>query len=320
LGEHQSNLLAALNLSGSEKAKEKQMKTLVDHLSKATEHFSTSAGYASEKWTFKATNEIGALFVTAAKIIREQDIESKDAATKFAGMIGIVQQLPSWYEKATPLFEKNIQIAREQGYYNDEVVKSENGYVEMFYQNGAVFEELGKAFSEAPTPDLSSYPAADLEYELQDMGYTAEDYGTDPKAFLDDIYKGELLEKGDQATAGATPKYAKCLEASKFYQIQNDWTSKCRERLALLDPESEALRLAWEKFDVSSLFQDKEFFATRNRIEKIFESTVMPAVEKLEALKKIAEENSEKAPALESELAKLKAKLAPKPGAVPAAQ
>ena len=72
LGEHEYHKMEPIVLKGKEKEKAKTIKQLVDILQKAMSQYSKSATYASERWTFKATNKMGMLFVTMAAKIREE--------------------------------------------------------------------------------------------------------------------------------------------------------------------------------------------------------------------------------------------------------
>ena len=106
----------------------------------------------------------------AAKI-REQELNGKTDEEQFAERIGIVQQLPGYYDQAQPIFQKNIDLARDQGFYNADVIAAEEGYIEMYYQGCAVFVEVGDAFAKSPLPDSVEIVTQYVEYE----GMTKED-------------------------------------------------------------------------------------------------------------------------------------------------
>ena len=311
LGEYVRGDMENVNLKGSEKAVGKTLKALTANLQVAVQHFAKSATYNSEKWTFKATNEMGKLFVLVAKKIREQEIGGSIEEV-FVKRISIVQQLPTWYEQAIPLLEKNIQIAREQGYYNQDVIQAEEAYVEMFYQSAAVFDEVADAFRNAPVPDISSEDPEAIRFELMDnFGYSEEEIGDDPLGAWTAKYKADLDAKADNAGEAGIPKHAVCIEASVHYKIKNQWTTKCQERLAALDDEHPANKLTWEKIDPSKLFQDKIYFKSKTRIEQIFSSTAMSDSEKVATLKKITVDAEKLSPGLSAEVKALRAKLAP---------
>lgn len=322
LGEYIREDMQTASIKGSAAAKGKQIKKLAEKLKAAVEEFKKSAVYASEKWTFKATNELGKLFVIMAKKIREQEITGS-VEEQFIERITIVQQLPTWYEQAIPLLENNIQIAREQGYYNADVIQAEEAFVEMYYQSAAVFDEVADAFRNAPVPDISGVPAEDIKYELMDnFGYTEEEIGNDPHKVWTDKYRGDLEAKAITAEEGGVPKFEVCIKASAHYSIKNQWSDKCQERLLALDETNETNKLTWEKIDPSKLFQDKIYFKSKSRIEQIFSSTAMSDSEKVETLQKITAEAKAAAVELKQQVTALRAKLAPVPaaGETPAAQ
>ena len=164
LGEHEYNKMDPYVLKGKEKEKAATIKKLVEILQAAMGHYSKSASYASEKWTFRATNKMGMLFVVMASKVREQEKSAKGEEEMFAERITIVQQLPPYYDQARPIFQKNIDLARDQGFYNQDVVQAEEGYIEMYYQQCAVFAEVADAFANAPLPDSAAIVKEYVEY------------------------------------------------------------------------------------------------------------------------------------------------------------
>ncbi len=314
LGVFHTDRMKALDVKGNAKAKKKAIADLTKILQEAMNFYAKSATYSSEKWTFRATNEMGNLFVTLAQKVRDQEVQGKDEEV-FAERITIVQTLPSFYQQAQPLFQKNIDIAREQGYYNKDVIAAENGYIEMFYRDGHTFEELGLAFEEAPVPDISGLDEEIIIEELYNMGFDDETIeSAPPKQLWTDHYKNTLLEKAYAAREGAIPKYETCIQASAFYGIDNEWSEKCRTQLKDIQPENRLADTTWAKFDATNLFQDKEFFANKVRIEQVFANNVMSDAEKIAVFKEILAAAKAKAPALEAESRELQLKLTPAVG------
>ena len=311
LGEFESAKMDEMSVEGNAKAKAKDIAGLTKILQKSMELFGNSATYNSEKWTFKATNEMGNLFVTLAQKVRDQEIKGSEEEV-FAERIGVVQTLPSFYEQSQPLFKKNIDVAREQGYYNKDVITAEDGYIEMFYRNGHTFEELALAFEEAPVPDISGLSDDIIIEELYNMGFedSVIDNG-DPKELWTEHYRNTLFEKAEAARQGATPKYETCIQAAEFYGIQNEWTTKCQTELGNINPDSPLATATWEKFDATNLFKDKEYFANKVRIEQIFANTVMSDAEKIAVFKEILEAGKGKQPTLDAEFKKLDLQLNP---------
>ena len=310
LGEYEQKKMDPIVLKGSEKEKAKAIKSLVDIMSKAAGHYTKSAGYASEKWTFKAMNKIGMLYVTMAAKIREQELTGKKDEEVFAERIGIVQQLPTYYEQARPMFQKNIDLARDQGFYNQDVIEAETGYIEMYYQGCAVFVEVADAFANSPLPDSAAIVE---EYIYQEM--IQEDAIMAAHEDLE-VYREELANRSAAAKEMAAPQCATGIKAAAHYGIDNEWTAKLYETLRSLDETNEVLSVKIEKFDPTTLFKDPEYFKTKARIEQIASSAVMTPDEKLSTYRDIIEKAKPENKKLKKELAELKKLLAPPPAPV----
>jgi tetratricopeptide (TPR) repeat protein len=306
LGESEYEKMQPIVLQGNDKAKAASIKQLVDILQKAMAHYSKSAAYASEKWTFRATNKMGMLFVTMAAKIREQELTGKKIEEQFAERIGVVQQLPGYYEQARPIFQKNVDLARDQGFYNADVIQAEEGYIEMFYQECAVFVEVADAFQNAPLPDSAAIVHEYIEYE----GMVKEDA---IEAAHEDLeaYREELQGRSEAAKEAGAPRCATGIKASAHYGIDNTWTAKLYETLKSLDTENEALAITITKFDPSKLFQDPSYFRTKARIEQISKSEVMTPQEQITTYRDIIKEAKDENKKLKEELEILKKRLAP---------
>lgn len=308
LGEHEYNKMEPVVIQGKDKEKAATVKKLVEILQKAMGHYSKSATYASEKWTFRATNKMGMLFVTMAAKIREQELNSKKDDERFAERIGIVQQLPSYYEQARPIFQKNIDLARDQGFYNQDVIEAEEGYIEMYYQGCAVFVEVADAFANSPLPDSAAIVTEYVEYE----GVVVEDAVDMAHEDLE-AYREELQGRSDGAKQLAIPQCATGIKAAAHYGIENQWTAKLYELLKTLDENNETLNTKIEKFDPSTLFADPAYFKTKARIEQIAKSEVMTPEEQITTYRDIIKEAKAENEKLKAELAELKKQLAPAP-------
>ena len=313
MGEHEYNKMTPVVLKGKEKEKAKIVKNLVEILQKAMGHYSKSAAYASEKWTFRATNKMGMLFVTMAAKIREQQLNGKKEEEKFAERIGIVQQLPAYYEQARPIFQKNIDLARDQGFYNKDVIAAEMGYIEMYYQGCAVFVEVADAFASSPIPD-----SALIVREYIGQGMVKDDAITAAHEDLE-AYREELNNRSDAAKQLAIPQCATGIKASAHYGIDNEWTTKLYETLRKLDENNEDLNTKIEKFDPSTLFADPSYFKLKARIEQIEKSDAMTLEEKVTTFRNIVKETKDERTKLEEELAKLKEWTA-NPSLIPASE
>ncbi|SHL24117.1 tetratricopeptide repeat protein [Fibrobacter sp. UWEL] len=308
LGEAEYNKMTPIVIKGKDKDKAKVIKQLVDILQKAMSQYSKSATYASEKWTFRATNKMGMLFVTMAQKIREQELNGKKEDERFAERIGIVQQLPSYYEQAQPIFKKNIDLARDQGFYNKDVVEAEEGYIEMYYQSASVYMEVADAFANSPLPDSAAIVKEYVEYE----GMVKEDA---MEAVHEDLeaYREELSNRSEAAKQAAIPVCQTGIKASAYYGIDNQWTAKLFELLKSIDEANEVLNTKIEKFDPSTLFSDPSYFKTKARIEQISKSEVMTPEEQIATYRDIIKEGKAENEKLKAKLAELKKMLAPAP-------
>ena len=308
LGEYEYHKMDPYVLKGKEKEKAKIIKQLVEILQKAMSQYSKSATYASERWTFKATNKMGMLFVTMAAKIREQELNGKKEEERFAERITVVQQLPSYYEQARPIFQKNIDLARDQGFYNQDVIEAEEGYIEMYYQGCAVFVEVADAFANSPLPDSAAIVKEYVEYE----GAVKEDAIEMAHEDLE-AYREELNNRSNGAKELAVPQCATGIKASAHYGIDNQWTAKLYETLKSLDENNETLNTKIEKFDPSTLFADPSYFKTKARIEQISKSEVMTPEEQINTYRDIIKEAQSENEKLKAELAELKKQMAPAP-------
>ncbi|MDR0518015.1 MAG: tetratricopeptide repeat protein [Fibromonadaceae bacterium] len=309
LGEFEKATMNPLAIKGNEKAKLDMIKKLMAILQGATKHYAKSAEYASERWTFRAKNRIAELFVTVAAKVREQEIDARDKKGKvdkeklFVERIMVVQQLPSYYEQARPLFQANIDLAREQGYYNPDVVSAEEGYLEMFYRDCANFDEVGNAFAEAPLPDSASM----VKEFIQEEGMVKEDAINATHEDLE-AYREELNNKSQAAKQGALPRCASGIKASAHYGIQNNWTDSLFTLVRKIDSENEVLTTKIKKFDPSTLFRDDHYNKTKARLAQIEKSEDLTPQEQIKTYREIASEAKARNEALKKELSSLKSK------------
>lgn len=301
LAQDKANAFTVKKIEGANaKAKEKVFTALGKELQEVVSLYVRSAAYNSEQWTFKATNEIGNLFVEMSAKVRNQEFKGK-AEQVFVDRITVVQTLPTFYEQARNFFEKNIQLAREQGYYNKDVINAEDGYIEMFFRDAANYDEVADAFRNAPRPDFS---------DIED---------NDEREYAMEEYDAALQEKATIAEEGGIPRWEACIKASAHYGIDNKWTSQCKERLTQLRPDNEVAQMQIAKFDPTTLFRDVTWNKNKSRIEQMVASTVMDPNEKLATLKKMIAEAKVEREKLVKDRDALQARLAPAPEPAPAA-
>jgi len=309
LGEFEKATMNPLTIKGNDKAKLDMIKKLMGILQAATKHYAKSAEYASEKWTFRAKNRIAELFVVVAAKVRGQELDVRDKKGKvdkerlFVERIQVVQQLPSYYEQARPLFQANIDLAREQGYYNPDVVAAQDGYIEMFYRDCQNFDEVGNAFAEAPLPDS----VAMMKEFMADQGMAKEDAIFAVHEDLE-AYREELQNKSQTAKQGALPRCASGIKASAHYGIKNKWTDSLFTLVKKIDADNEILATTIKEFDPSTLFRDDDYNKTKARLAQIEKSQDLTPQEQIKTYKEIASEAKAKNTKLKQELAELRAK------------
>jgi tetratricopeptide (TPR) repeat protein len=309
LGEFERVTMNPLIIKGNEKAKLDMVKKLMGILQSATKHYAKAAEYASEKWTFRAKNRIAELFVNVSAKVREQEIDARDKKGNvdkeklFVERIMVVQQLPSYYEQARPLFQANIDLAREQGYYNPDVVAAQDGYIEMFYRDCENFYEVGKAFAEAPLPDS----AAMVKEYIQEEGMAKEDAVF---AVAEDLeaYREELQSKSQTAKQGALPRCSQGIKASAHYGIKNRWTDSLFALVGKIDAENEILNTQIKEFDPSTLFRDDNYNKTKARLTQVENSEELTPQEKIRTYREVISEAKARNAKLKQELSSLRAR------------
>jgi TolA-binding protein len=307
LGEFEKATMNPMVIKGNEKAKVEMVKKLMAILQSSTKHYAKSAEYASEKWTFRAKNRIAELFVTVSTKVREQEIDVRDKKGNvdkerlFVERIQVVQQLPSYYEQAQPLFRVNIDLAREQGYYNPDVVAAQDGYIEMFFRNCQNFNEVGNAFAEAPLPDSVA-----MFKEFRAEGYAKEDAADAVHEDLE-AYREDLMGRSQTAKQGALPHCASGIKAAAHYGIKNRWTDSLYALVKKIDAENEILGVQIKEFDPSTLFRDDHYIKTKARLTQIEKSEELDVQEQYKVYKDIISEGKSKNADLKKELARLKA-------------
>jgi len=321
LGEFERVTMNPLVIRGNEKAKTDMIKRLMSILQNATRHYTKSAEYTSEKWTFRAKNSIAELFRMVSAKVREQEIDATrrdrrgnpilDPKTKkpiedkeklFVERIQVVQQLPTYYEMARPLFAANIDLAREQGYYNPDVVAAQDGYIEMFFRDCQTFYDVGNAFAEAPLPDSAAMVREYVEYEemtREDAMYAVHE---DLEA-----YREELQNKSLTAKQGALPRCANGIKAAAHYGIKNRWTDSLFALVKRIDSGNEILATNIKEFDPSTLFRDDVYNKTKARLTQIDRSEDLTPEEKLKTYKEIASEGKSRNAKLKRDLESLRA-------------
>lgn len=219
LGEIKYDSFLKMKLSGKS---EKDVKNMVKEKTKALEEPAKAFAKAIElgvaEWTVKATYMIGMGFVDMAEAVNGQTLFGS-VDQKIVAKITILASLDRYYEKALEYFYKNIEWAHSQNIKGEYIEKSIDRYTEMLFRRGNIMEQVGIEYASAPIPS----------------GMSQEEQ---------DAYKSLLEEKKLEAMDAALPKYEEGLNICKDHGIaKSQWIDKMKERIAEIDPSSEALKI-----------------------------------------------------------------------------
>ena len=201
---------------------EKEVKNKVKEKTKALEEpakqFAKAIELGVAEWTVKATYMIGMGFVDMAEAVDGQTLFGT-VDQKIVAKITILASLDRYYEKALEYFYKNIEWAHNQNIKGEYIEKSIDRYTEMLFRRGHIMEQVGVEYASAPIPKGLSQDEADA-------------------------YRSLLEEKKLEAMDAALPKYEEGLQICKAHGIaKSTWRDKMKERIAEIDPSSEALNI-----------------------------------------------------------------------------
>jgi len=241
-GEKELEAINSLVIKGNEKEKLDMIKKIAGILQNAKKHYEESASYGSEKWTMRAKNRIAEQPLIIASKIREQEIEAKDKERLFIERIQLAKQMPAFYEQARPLFQANIDFARERGYYNPDVVAAQDSYIETYYRDCQSFDEVGNAFAEAPLPDSLA-----MIKEFVSDGINIEDAIAAAHEDLE-AYREELKNRSLAAKQGTLPRCISGIKAAAHYGIKNKWTDSLFILVNKIDFRNEILKTEIKEF------------------------------------------------------------------------
>jgi hypothetical protein len=257
-------------------------------LQTAVEHFSVAMEMEEKEWTLRATMRIGDLFMKMAEITGEEKIQTKNEYKIIGDKIMIKKGLPQLYDKARGLYQKNLDLAREQRIKSKWIDTTEIRYLETYYLKGRVFEEIGGLLASSPVPTHHPDGEPLLEEEIAD-------------------YKAALKDKKYEMEQAAKPIYAVSLKAAQFYGINNEVKEQIKERLRYIDPEAPELELKeLTREEREIVFVDKVYKANMKKINKIYEDGSMSENRKVAKLKEMEEVAKKEIERLLKELAQLK--------------
>ncbi len=265
-GEYYYNAITNVRLNGSKKENSNRQKEMLEKLTKAVGHFAQAAGLAEEEWTLRSTLRMGDMFRTVASIQKDEKLQSKSAEERIAERVQITISLPNYYDKARELYQKNLDLAREQGVQSAWVDSAGMWYLDMYWEKGQAFEEVGKILASAPLP----------------KGLSPEER---------EEYQAALNDKAFQASQKALPIYKDALRAAAFYGLENTQKQQIQARVRELEPDAPELNLRAEQRPVASAesaaqveARDPKFNSNMARIEKIFSNPDLTTEQKIEYL------------------------------------
>jgi tetratricopeptide (TPR) repeat protein len=244
LGELNRKKLEKIQLNGKNaSAVKKQLDSKVDALKPVLESYAEAMKQQVQEWTVRSTYSVAAVYVDFAKSIKNQRIFGSDDQ-KLAAKIGIVAGLDKYYDKAIEKLVWVVQIAQEQGFTNDYVVKSEESLMEMGFRKGRLLEEVGEIFRDAPIP----------------KGMTEDDQMA---------YREILDEKYFTALDAALPKYEEALKGAKSLHIgHNSWVDSIKSRIEYIDPMSEMMAIDLDAEKAKSGIVDAKALTAAEQVDK----------------------------------------------------
>ncbi len=250
-------------LNSSKKVNAQRLKELTKDLQESVEHFTFSLEQSEQEWTLRSTLKMGDLFMSMARITSEEKIQARSQEAILGEKIQILRGLPGLYDKARSIYQKNLDLAREQGLSGNEWIKlSEEQYMTTYLLKGQVFLDLGNILANSPIPQGLS-PEEEAEY----------------KAILED----KRYEMNQQSKV----PFGTGLKAAQFYSIDNDVVARIKSVLGEIDPEAPELQLKAltdaEK-DMMKNYVDDTYKANSEKIAQIFEDPSMSESKKIKML------------------------------------
>jgi tetratricopeptide (TPR) repeat protein len=272
-----------IRLDASKKENAKRLKQMTTVLQTAVEHFTVAMEMEEREWTLRSTMRIGDLFMAMASITGNEKIQTKNKMKIIGEKINMLRGLPKLYAKARGMYQKNLDLGREQSFKDKWIDSCQVKYMNTYWLEGQVFEQIGQLLGSAPIP-----PGLSDEEERQYK-----------ELLKDKIYEAEWN--------GARPIYKTSLKAAQFYGIENEIKRKIKERLRQIDPEAPELELReLTPAERKVSFVDKTYKGNMEKINKVYESTSMGEKKKIEQLKKMEATAKREIERLTAELNQLK--------------
>jgi len=279
---------------------EKEMVGVVKTKTKALEdpakYFAKAIELGVEEWTMRATYMIGKGFYDMAEAVANQTLFG-NAEEQMGGKIKVLSSLDKYYDKAMEYFGQNIAWAKEQNLKGEYIEMSMQAMMEMAFKKGDILEQVGLLFKNAPVPKQ----------------LTGEER---------EFYVMELEERYLKAQDAAMPVYENGMKLAKEIGIANSpWIDRIRERLAVINPESEwkdVQIVEWKPKEIPKQYdaegreiapkgRDPEFDRGMRRIDDIVKRDIS-VDEKIKQLNRIQMEAERNIALEEQKVSDLKAK------------
>ncbi len=262
-GEIYFNLVQKTRLNSTPKNNKRALKAMTKDLQVAIEHFSGAVEHSEQEFTLQSTMRMGDLFIAMARITSNEKIHTKNKIKIAGEKISRLKGLPALYGKARGLYQKNLDLAKEQAIKSKWIDSSQVKYMNTYLLEGKVYEDIGEVLGSSPIPK-----------EL-----TGEDR---------ENYKAAIDDKKYEMRQAAKPIYGTALKAAQFYYIKNEVRDEIIARLRDIDPESQELNIRVEDPVESAVpFVDDAYKSNMERITLIYEDPNMSSRKKISELSKI---------------------------------
>ncbi len=284
IGDSYFQKISGIRLNGSKRDNQNNAKIMQGHLAPAITNFAKSAEQGEEEWTLRSTMRMGDVFAKIGEISRDERIQAKGKEERIAEEIQIKMALPGYYDKAREIYEKNLELARNQGIRSPWVDSTGVKFLSMYWHKAQTFEDLGKILASAPLP-------SGLEKEEREA------------------YQAALQDKAYEAEQQAKPIYKEGLRAASYFALENEFKSRISRRLQELEPEAEELGLKPETLpsvprtgSASETTNDEKYSTNMERIAKIYENNSLTDDQKINMYRQMEAEAKEEISTLRSSL------------------
>ncbi len=276
--------IAAVRLNSSKKENQKKVKDMQAQLAPAIKNLAKSAEMAEEEWTLRSTMRMGDLFAKIGEISRDERIQAKGKEERIAEEVQIKMGLPGYYDKAREIYEKNLELARNQGIRSPWVDSTGTKFLSMYWNKAQTFEDLGRILASAPIPKgLSQDEREAYQAALQDKAYEAEQQ--------------------------AKPIYKEALRAASYFALENEYKGRISRRLKELEPNAEELGLKSEVLPSAPTGQssgeashDEQYLTNMERISRIGENQSLTTEQKVQMYRQMEAEAKEEISRMRSQL------------------